>query len=114
MTVNPTRRFLSIDLIGAAEHTRLDEFGNRAVLTEPVTPVSIPVVFADRVACAPEATAVTFKGRSMTYSELDKASNRLAHLLADHGAGPGTCVALLFSRSSEAIAAIIPATETTG
>ena len=35
----------------------------------------------------------------MTYRELDEASNRLAHLLAGQGAGPGQCVALLFSRS---------------
>ena len=35
----------------------------------------------------------------MTYRELDEASNRLAHLLAGYGAGPGGCVALLFSRS---------------
>ena len=107
MTANPTRRLLSIDLLHEAEHTRLDEFGNRAVLTQPATPVSIPVVFADQVARAPEATAVTFEGRSMTYRELDEASNRLAHLLAGYGAGPGACVALLFSRSAEAIVAIL-------
>ena len=46
-------------------------------------------------------------GRSVTYRELDQASNRLAHLLAADGAGPGACVALLFNRSAEAIAAIL-------
>ena len=75
-------------------------WGNRAVLTEPVTaPVSVPVLFAAQVARAPEAVALTCGGRSMTYRELDEASNRLAHLLAGQGAGPGQCVALLFSRS---------------
>ena len=112
MTADPTRRLLSIDVLDAGERTRLDEFGNRAVLTQSVTPVSIPVVFADQVACTPEATAVTFEGRSMTYSELDEASNRLAHLLAGHGAGPGACVALLFSRSAEAIVAILAVLKT--
>ena len=43
----------------------------------------------------------------MTYRELDEAANRLAHLLAGHGAGPGESVALLFSRSAEAIVAIL-------
>ena len=33
----------------------------------------------------------------MTYRELDEAANRLAHLLAGQGAGPGQCVALLFA-----------------
>ena len=42
----------------------------------------------------------------MTYRELDEAANRLAHLLAARGAGPGESVALLFSRSAEAIVSI--------
>ena len=79
-----------------AEHARLDEIGNRAVLTRPApTPVSIPALFAAQVARTPEAVAVTFEGRSLTYRELDEAANRLAHLLAAHGVGPGACVALL-------------------
>ena len=48
----------------------------------------------------------------MTYRELDEAANRLAHLLVDHGAGPGQCVALLFSRSAEAIVAILAVLKT--
>ena len=94
------------------EHARLDEIGNRAVLTQPATPVSIPVLFADQVARTPEAVAVTFDGRSMTYRELDEASNRLAHLLTEQGAGPGQCVALLSSRSAEAIVAILAVLKT--
>ena len=82
--------------------------GNRAVLTAPApAPVSVPVVFADRVARAPAAVAVTFEGRSMTYRELDEASNRLAHLLFEQGAGPGQCVALVLERSVEAIVAML-------
>ncbi|WP_442791741.1 amino acid adenylation domain-containing protein [Mycolicibacterium sp. ND9-15] len=107
MTADPTDRLSSIDVLDAPEHARLDDVGNRAVLTRPVTPVSIPVVFAEQVARTPAAVAVTFEGHSMTYLQLDEASNRLAHLLADHGAGPGQCVALLFSRSAEAIVAIL-------
>ena len=38
----------------------------------------------------------------MTYRELDEASNRLAHLRPPW-CGPGPCVALLFTRSAEAI-----------
>ena len=55
---------------------------------------------------------MTFEGRSVSYRELDEAANRLAHLLADHGAGPGQCVALLFSRSAEAIVAILAVLKT--
>ena len=37
MTADPTRSLSSVDLLDAGEHARLDEIGNRAVLTEPVT-----------------------------------------------------------------------------
>ena len=33
MTADPTRRLSSIDVLDAGEHARLDEVGNRAVLT---------------------------------------------------------------------------------
>src|SRR5262249_54778435 len=65
-----------------------------------------------QVARAPEAVALTFQGRSMTYRELDEAANRLAHLLAGQGVGPGQCVALLFTRSVEAIVAILAVLKT--
>ena len=107
MAADPGRRLSSIDLLDAGEHARLDEIGNRAVLTQPATPVSIPVLFAAQVARTPGAVALTFEGRSLSYRELDEAANRLAHLLAGQGAGPGTCVALLLNRSVEAVVAIL-------
>ncbi len=36
----------------------------------------------------------------------------MAHLLSGHGAGPGQCVALLFTRSAEAIVAILAVLKT--
>ena len=113
LTADPTRRLSSIDVLDELEHARLDGWGNRAVLTQPApTPVSIPVLFAAQVQRSPEAVAVTFEGRSMTYRELEQAANRLAHLLAGQGAGPGQCVALLFSRSAEAIVAMVAVLKT--
>ncbi|WP_131812455.1 non-ribosomal peptide synthetase, partial [Mycobacterium mantenii] len=112
MTADPNRRLLTVDLLAAPEHARLDEIGNRAVLTRSAIGASIPVLFAEQVARTPEAVAVTFDGASMTYRELDEAANRLAHLLAAHGAGPGQWVALLFERSAEAIVAILAVLKT--
>ena len=113
MTADPTRRLSSMDVLDEGEHARLDGWGNRAVLTQPATaPVSIPVLFAAQVARTPEAVALSFEGRSMTYRELDEAANRLAHLLAGQGVGPGECVALLFSRSAEAIVAMLAVLKT--
>ncbi len=113
MTTDPTARVSSIDVLDDDEHARLDDWGNRAVLTRPAPPtVSVPVLFADHVARSPDAVAVTFESRSLTYRELDEAANRLAHLLAAHGAGPGQCVALLLERSAEAIVAMLAVLKT--
>ena len=62
MTADPTRSLSSVDVLDAGEHARLDGWGNRAVLTQPATPVSIPVLFAAQVARAPEAVAVSVRG----------------------------------------------------
>ena len=112
MTADPTRSLSSLDLLDAGEHGGLDGWGNRAVLTQPATPVSVPVVFAEHVARSPDAVAVTFEDRSLTYRELEEAANRLAHLLAARGVGPGQCVALLFSRCAEAVVAMLAVLKT--
>ncbi len=98
MTADPARRLSSVDVLDADEHARLDEIGQPGGVDPAATaPVSIPGLFAAQVARTPEAVALTFEGRSMTYRELDEASNRLAHLLAGQGAGPGTvCGAAVF------------------
>ena len=75
-------------------------------------PVSIPVSFAEQVARVPEAVAISCGERSWTYRELDEAANRLANLLAAQGASPGQRVALLFSRSAEAIVAMVAVLKT--
>ena len=69
MTADPTARLSSIDVLDAGERARLDEIGNRAVLTRPApAPVSVPALFAEHVARTPEAVAVSFEGRSLDVS----------------------------------------------
>ena len=89
MNADPHARLSTIDVLDAGEHTRLDEMGNRAVLTGPASaPVSIPVLFADHVARSPQAVAISSVGRSLTYRDLDEASNQLAHLISGYGCRP--------------------------
>ncbi|WP_459953464.1 non-ribosomal peptide synthetase, partial [Mycobacterium avium] len=113
MTADPGRRLSSVDVLGVGERVRLDELGNKAVLAGPQgVSVSIPDLFAAHVARTPDAVAVSFGGRSVSYRQLDEASNRLAHLLVARGVGPGERVALLFSRSVEAVVAILAVLKT--
>ncbi|WP_036477578.1 amino acid adenylation domain-containing protein, partial [Mycobacterium sp. URHD0025] len=110
MTADANRRLLSMDIDDEDELEELDEWGNRAALSavapRPV-PVSVPVLFARQVARDPEAVAVTFEDTHTTYRDLDHAANRLAHLLVERGVGPGRRVALLLSRSVEAVVATL-------
>ncbi|MFV8320205.1 amino acid adenylation domain-containing protein [Mycobacterium sp. 23] len=111
MTADPGRRLSSLELLDGGDHARLDGWGNRATLTEHSEfsgpAVTISELFAEQVTRTPEAAAVTFEGLSMTYRELDEAANRLAHLLAHRGVGPGTIVGLLVPRSASAVMAIL-------
>ncbi|WP_156744158.1 condensation domain-containing protein, partial [Mycobacterium sp. 1164985.4] len=109
MTADTSRRLSTIDVLDEDERDWLEGWGNRAVLTAPAAApaVSIPAVFAAQVVRSPEAVAISASGRSVSYGELDEASNRLAHLLIGHGVGPGERVALLVERSAEAVIAIL-------
>ncbi|WP_156750234.1 non-ribosomal peptide synthetase, partial [Mycobacterium sp. E2479] len=113
MAADPARPLSSIDLLNESERARLQEFGNQAMLTQPApVAASVPELFTAQVARAPEAVALACDDRVLTYRALDEAANRVAHLLAGYGVGPGTSVALLFPRSAEGIVAILAVLKT--
>ncbi|HEX4366313.1 MAG TPA: amino acid adenylation domain-containing protein, partial [Rhodopila sp.] len=113
MTADPSRRLSSMALLDDNEHARLDGWGNRAALTQPApVPVPIPAAFAAQAARVPEAVAISAGERSWTYREVERAANRLAHLLASEGVGPGQRVALLLPRTAEAIVAMLAVLKT--
>ncbi|MGH3581856.1 MAG: condensation domain-containing protein, partial [Mycobacterium sp.] len=112
LTADPQRALSAVGLLDDAERARLDELGNRAVLGGATGDASLPAAFAAQVLRTPAAPALTCGEDTLTYAELDVASNRLAHLLAGLGAGPGQTVALLFSRSAEAIVSILAVLKT--
>ncbi|HWF17730.1 MAG TPA: amino acid adenylation domain-containing protein, partial [Verrucomicrobiae bacterium] len=58
-------------------------------------------LFEDQTARAPDATAITFHGESLTYDQLNRRANRLAHHLRSLGVGPETLVGLCVERSLE-------------
>ncbi|HYW06774.1 MAG TPA: amino acid adenylation domain-containing protein, partial [Longimicrobium sp.] len=54
-----------------------------------------------RVRRAPDAVAVVFEGTTLTYREVNRRANRLAHHLRGLGVGPDTRVAISVERSLE-------------
>ncbi|MER6878142.1 amino acid adenylation domain-containing protein, partial [Amycolatopsis sp. NPDC000673] len=64
-------------------------------------------LFAAQAARTPHAVAVTCEGVELTYRELDRRANRLAHRLIAEGAGPERLVALRLPRSADLVVGIL-------
>jgi len=72
-------------------------------LTGSLVVTEVLDLFAARVRERPEAMAVIGGAETVTYSELDERSNRLAHRLIGYGARPGVLVGLLSGRGVETV-----------
>lgn len=94
-----------LPILTAEEHVRLAEWNRtERALPEPAT---IAAQIAAQVARTPDATAVEFAGRRMSYRELDRRGNALAHALRAHGVGPGVLVGLYVERSLEMLIGLV-------
>jgi natural product biosynthesis luciferase-like monooxygenase protein/amino acid adenylation domain-containing protein/non-ribosomal peptide synthase protein (TIGR01720 family)/FkbM family methyltransferase len=69
-------------------------------------------LFAMQARRTPQAVAVSWEGRDLSYAELDQRSNRLARYLKTRGAGPGRLVALCLERSADMAVAILAVLKT--
>ncbi|WLI31591.1 non-ribosomal peptide synthase/polyketide synthase [Pseudomonas rhodesiae] len=64
-------------------------------------------LFADRAQETPDAVAVKFDTQTLTYGELDRQANRLAHALIARGVGAEVRVAIAMPRSAEIMVAFL-------
>ncbi|MDB9527419.1 amino acid adenylation domain-containing protein [Oscillatoria sp. CS-180] len=64
-------------------------------------------VFEAQVAQTPDAIAVVHEDQSLTYAELNRRANQLAHYLRSLGVGPETCVGLSVGRSLEMVVGLL-------
>ncbi|MFI9599853.1 amino acid adenylation domain-containing protein [Streptomyces sp. NPDC052043] len=70
-------------------------------------PRTLPELFAEQVARAPRDPAVVFEDTTLSYAELDRRANRLAHHLVAAGVGPEQYVALVLPRSADLAVAVL-------
>ncbi|MFD0366030.1 amino acid adenylation domain-containing protein, partial [Nocardia sp. GCM10030253] len=66
----------------------------------------LPDLLTRAVRADPQAIAVRYEGRSVSYGQLDEYSSRLARVLIDRGVGPESLVALALPRSYEMVAMV--------
>jgi amino acid adenylation domain-containing protein len=64
-------------------------------------------LFEEQVEQEPEATAIVFEQQSISYGELNRQANRLAHYLRKIGVGPEVRVAMYLERSLEMVVGIL-------
>ncbi|WP_131738712.1 non-ribosomal peptide synthetase [Actinomadura roseirufa] len=94
-----------VDVLDPAERDRVLSGGDGAAA--PVEPATIPELFARRVADRPDAAAVVFGERTLTYREIDDRAARLARVLAGRGVGPESVVGVALPRSPELVVAVL-------
>jgi amino acid adenylation domain-containing protein len=103
---NPGGRLNQFDPLTAAEkHQILVEWNSKSAPYGPES--TIVELFQQYVLRAPDATALTFAGQSMTYAELHHRSNQLGHYLSELGVGPEVRVGACFERGPDMVLALL-------
>ena len=112
VSADPTAPIGTLPLLTAEEERQALREGTGTLVPRPED-VRVDRLFAERARATPDAVAVSAAGRpDLTYRDLDRRANGLAHRLHDHGAGPGGVVAVLLPRAPEAAIALLAVLKT--
>ncbi len=98
---SPESLVADVDVVSPAEHALLADLNEKTRVS--YEPSSLPRMFEAQVARTPHATAVVFRGESVSYRELNSHANRLANLLIERGVKRGDLVGVLMDRSVEMV-----------
>ncbi len=106
MAVGGERRLREISLLADDERRQLLVEWN---LTEVGYPADKTVheLFEAQVKESPEAIALVCDGRELTYQDLNRRANRLAHRLRETGTGPETLIGICAERSLEMVVGLL-------
>jgi len=101
---NPDSRLSELPLLSLAEHKQLASWNE----TDAEYPCgTILSAFESAVRRQPQAAALVYRERRLSYAELNAQANRLAHYLCAQGAGPEQRVALCVERGPEMVVGIL-------
>ncbi|MEU8541984.1 amino acid adenylation domain-containing protein [Streptomyces sp. NPDC048717] len=106
VVADPDQRLGALDILDGAERETILRAWNDT--DRPLPDASLPRLFAERVAATPDAVAVTGPV-TLTYAELDRRANHLAHRLIAAGAAPDRPVALSQGRSADLVVSMLAA-----
>ncbi len=106
VVADPARKISSLTILDDIERRELIVENNRSSAIYP-RHLTLPQLFEAQVKRTPDAVAVICGDRSMSYRELDIASNRLAHELRRRGVEPASRVAVILDRSPELMVALL-------
>ena len=105
MVAAPQQTIASLSLLTSEERAELlDQWSHaeRYVVDE-----CLHERFAQQAERTPNARALTFEGKHLTYAELNVEANRLANYLRSRGVGPESRVAICLERSIELVIAVL-------
>ncbi|MBD2440161.1 non-ribosomal peptide synthetase [Nostoc sp. FACHB-110] len=103
IVTQPHQRVSELSLLSTAEKQQLLIDWNGKNADNSVTNKLVHELFAEQVAHRPNAIAVVCGEQKLTYAELDRQANQLAHHLQKLGVGTETLVGLCVDRSSEIV-----------
>jgi amino acid adenylation domain-containing protein len=75
--------------------------------SRPVSEVTVPDLFAAQVQRTPDAAALTWRDETVSYAQLDAATQLMARRLMAYGAGPERVVAVVMNRSPLLVATML-------
>ena len=106
VAADPARPLAEVDLVTEAEGVRLLSDWNATGAWYP-RESTVHELVEEQARRTPEAEAVLFEGRSLTYRELDRRAGMLAERLRALGVGAETVVAVMAERGLDLIPALL-------
>ncbi len=100
------RALAELDILSSDERRTILETFNQTGHDFDRSPC-IHNLFEAQAAKTPDQTAVVFEAEEISYAELNRRANQLAHFLIGRGIGPDTLVGISVSRSVDLIVAIM-------